>query len=119
MRKNFRLSKLCRDIFRKKYDVIDIDGARILMPGGWGLVRASNTQPVLVLRFEADTPERLEAIRHEVEAEVKKRCTSVDFLHLKAAGQSVTAFDLHMGIASAIKLFFDVINAVASAARGR
>jgi phosphomannomutase/phosphoglucomutase len=71
--KKFPLIEAVRDVFRKKYDVIDIDGARILMPGGWGLVRASNTQPVLVLRFEADTPGRLEAIRLEVEAEVKKR----------------------------------------------
>ena len=71
--KKFPIIEAVRNIFRKKYDVIDIDGARILMPGGWGLVRASNTQPVLVLRFEADTPERLDAIRHEVEAEVKKR----------------------------------------------
>ena len=71
--KKFPLIEAVRDIFRKKYDVIDIDGARILMPGGWGLVRASNTQPVLVLRFEADTPERLESIRREVEAEVKQR----------------------------------------------
>jgi phosphomannomutase/phosphoglucomutase len=71
--KKFPLIEAVRDIFREKYDVIDIDGARILMPGGWGLVRASNTQPVLVLRFEADTPERLEAIRLEGEAEVKKR----------------------------------------------
>jgi len=71
--KKFPIIEAVRNIFRKKYDVIDIDGARILMPGGWGLVRASNTQPVLVLRFEADTPERLDEIRSEVEAEVKKR----------------------------------------------
>ncbi|MCX5900266.1 MAG: phosphomannomutase/phosphoglucomutase [Proteobacteria bacterium] len=70
--KKFPLIEAVRDIFRKKYDVIDIDGARILMPGGWGLVRASNTQPVLVLRFEADTTERLEEIRREVEQEVQR-----------------------------------------------
>jgi phosphomannomutase / phosphoglucomutase len=70
--KKFPLIEAVRDIFSKKYDVIDIDGARILMPGGWGLVRASNTQPVLVLRFEADTPQRLEDIRREVEQEVKR-----------------------------------------------
>jgi phosphomannomutase / phosphoglucomutase len=44
-------------------EVITIDGARIVVPDGWGLVRASNTQPALVLRFEATTPERLEAIQ--------------------------------------------------------
>jgi len=50
--------------------VIDVDGARILFDGGWGLVRASNTGPVLVLRFEADTPERLTSIRAQVERAV-------------------------------------------------
>ncbi len=48
-------------------DVIDIDGARILFDGGWGLVRASNTQPALVLRFEAKTEGRRDEIRGEVE----------------------------------------------------
>jgi phosphomannomutase / phosphoglucomutase len=49
--------------FRQQYDVIDVDGVRVLFDGGWGLLRASNTQPVLVLRFEARTGERLEEIR--------------------------------------------------------
>jgi phosphomannomutase/phosphoglucomutase len=44
-------------------EVVTIDGARIMFADGWGLVRASNTQPALVLRFEAATPERLEAIQ--------------------------------------------------------
>lgn len=70
--KKFAIIARVQDFFRRKYEVIDIDGARILMPGGWGLVRASNTQPVLVLRFEAATHERLDAIRREVEAEVQK-----------------------------------------------
>ncbi len=48
--------------FKAKYDTIDIDGARVLFGDGWGLVRASNTQPVLVLRFEAKTKDRLRAI---------------------------------------------------------
>lgn len=46
--------------FRSQYDVIDVDGARILFGDGWGLLRASNTQPVLVLRFEAKSQARLE-----------------------------------------------------------
>ncbi|MDX9788817.1 MAG: phosphomannomutase/phosphoglucomutase [Desulfobacterales bacterium] len=54
--------------FRKDYDVIDIDGARVLMNDGWGLVRASNTQPALVLRFEARNEARLAEIRRTVEA---------------------------------------------------
>jgi phosphomannomutase/phosphoglucomutase len=49
--------------FKKQYEVVDVDGARILFGDGWGLVRASNTQPALVLRFEARTPERLEEIK--------------------------------------------------------
>jgi len=48
--------------FRKDYDVIDVDGARVLFGDGWGLVRASNTQPVLVARCEGKTPEVLERI---------------------------------------------------------
>ena len=49
--------------FKKDYTVIDVDGARVLFDGGWGLVRASNTQPVLVLWFEATDETRLEEIR--------------------------------------------------------
>jgi phosphomannomutase/phosphoglucomutase len=54
--------------FRAGYPVVDIDGARVTFPGGWGLVRASNTGPVLVLRFEADSPERLTEIQTLVES---------------------------------------------------
>jgi phosphomannomutase/phosphoglucomutase len=54
------------------HEVITVDGARILFPGGWGLVRASNTQPVLVLRFEAESEERLGAIRADVERTVER-----------------------------------------------
>jgi phosphomannomutase / phosphoglucomutase len=53
--------------FREKYDVIDVDGVRVLFDGGWGLLRASNTQPVLVLRFEARTEQRLAEIREIME----------------------------------------------------
>ncbi len=48
------------------HDVIDIDGARVLFDDGWALIRASNTQPVIVVRFEADTAEGLQRIRDEV-----------------------------------------------------
>jgi len=54
--------------YRSTHELVDIDGARIQFEGGWGLVRASNTQPVLVLRFEAASQGRLEAIRGEVES---------------------------------------------------
>jgi len=56
--------------FRGRYEVIDIDGVRVLFPHGWGLARASNTQPVLVLRFEAKDEEHLAQYRREVEEAV-------------------------------------------------
>jgi phosphomannomutase/phosphoglucomutase len=56
----------------KKYPVIDIDGVRAVMPKGWGLVRASNTQAVLVLRFEAETESDLAAIQNEVKGAVER-----------------------------------------------
>jgi phosphomannomutase / phosphoglucomutase len=55
------------EVFREKYDVIDVDGVRVLFDDGWGLLRASNTQPVLVLRFEARTAARLAEIREIME----------------------------------------------------
>ena len=58
--------------FKQTNEVITIDGARILFENGWGLVRASNTQAILVLRFEADSQENLNAIRQTVEAKVSK-----------------------------------------------
>ncbi|RKO68141.1 hypothetical protein D7024_08320 [Desulfofundulus salinus] len=48
--------------FQRQFEVIDVDGARVLFEDGWGLVRASNTQPVLVARCEARTPEGLQRI---------------------------------------------------------
>jgi phosphomannomutase/phosphoglucomutase len=57
--------------FRTARRIVDVDGARVLFPDGWGLVRASNTQPVLVMRFEAKTPELLEQYRREVEEAVE------------------------------------------------
>ncbi len=59
----FKVVEELRDHFRADHEVIDIDGARVLFEDGWGLVRASNTGPVLVLRFEARTAERLSEIR--------------------------------------------------------
>ena len=52
---------------RKTHKIIDVDGVRVLFDQGWGLVRASNTQPVLVLRFEGASQELLEKYRSEVE----------------------------------------------------
>jgi len=71
----FKVVAAVTEHFRKAYDVIDIDGVRVLFEDGWGLVRASNTQPALVLRFEALTETRLNEIRTLVESvleDVKK-----------------------------------------------
>lgn len=56
--------------FRAQHEVIDIDGARVAFAGGWGLVRASNTGPILVLRCEADSAQTCEHIRLELEAAI-------------------------------------------------
>jgi phosphomannomutase/phosphoglucomutase len=69
----FAVVEKAKEHFRaKRLDIIDVDGARIVFPDGWGLVRASNTQPVLVLRYEADTMERLEDIRQLVEGTIER-----------------------------------------------
>jgi phosphomannomutase/phosphoglucomutase len=61
-----------REFKEKNLDIIDIDGVRITFPDGWGLVRASNTQPALVLRYEAATPGRLDEIRDLIESVIEK-----------------------------------------------
>jgi phosphomannomutase / phosphoglucomutase len=68
----FEVVKKVQDSFRNRRDVelIDIDGARVQNQYGWGLVRASNTQAVLVLRFEADTQDHLGQIRSMIESAI-------------------------------------------------
>ncbi len=66
--KKFVVVQKITDYFRERYNVIDIDGVRVLFEDGWGLVRASNTQPALVLRFEALSESRLSEIRKLVES---------------------------------------------------
>jgi len=61
--RKFEVVRRAADYFRTRYEVIDIDGVRVKFADGWGLVRASNTQPALVLRFEATSPARLAEIR--------------------------------------------------------
>ncbi|QTA79435.1 Phosphomannomutase/phosphoglucomutase [Desulfonema limicola] len=73
--KKFDIVKKVTQYFKEHYNVIDIDGVRVLFDDGWGLVRASNTQPALVLRFEAMSESRLAEIRNLVESvldEMKK-----------------------------------------------
>ncbi len=62
----FQIVEELKKVMAPRYPLIDIDGIRIIYPNGWALVRASNTQAVLVLRFEADTPEALAAMQSEV-----------------------------------------------------
>ncbi len=66
------VAKVCKEFIDEGYDVNDIDGARITFPDGWGLVRASNTTPVLVVRFEAETESRMKEIQGLVEGKVNK-----------------------------------------------
>ncbi|WP_438016545.1 phosphomannomutase/phosphoglucomutase [Sorangium sp. So ce315] len=67
----FEVVRRVTEHFRRARPVVDIDGARIDFGGGaWGLCRASNTGPVLVLRFEARSAARRDAVRAEVEAVV-------------------------------------------------
>jgi phosphomannomutase/phosphoglucomutase len=68
----FLIAEKAKAYFRQHYDVIDIDGVRVRFAHGWGLVRASNTQPALVLRFEAQSAEQLNAYRQIVETKLKE-----------------------------------------------
>jgi len=63
----FDVVKKVRAHFAPLYEALAVDGVRINFPKGWGLVRASNTQPALVLRFEAETEALLKTYRAEVE----------------------------------------------------
>jgi phosphomannomutase/phosphoglucomutase len=65
--RKFEVVAAAQQYFATRHDVIAVDGARILFGDGWGLIRASNTQPILVMRFEAMSESRLAEIRAEVE----------------------------------------------------
>ncbi len=65
------------EFFSDRYDVIDVDGVRILFGDGWGLLRSSNTQPVLVARYEARSEERLSEIRNEIEGWLREQGVDV------------------------------------------
>ena len=69
----FEIVEKCTQYFKEKgYKVIDIDGARVLYNGGWGLVRASNTGPNLSIKAEAMTEEQCNEIMNEIEDAIKK-----------------------------------------------
>ena len=59
----FDIAKKAENYFSSNYDCITVDGVRVKFDGGWGLVRASNTQPVIVCRFEGNTPEKMNEIQ--------------------------------------------------------
>lgn len=71
--KKFDVVKGVTEYFKEKgYDIIDVDGARVLFDEGWGLVRASNTGPELIVRCEAKTKEKLEEIKKELSEALAK-----------------------------------------------
>ena len=76
----FRITKEAVDYFTSNYDCSTVDGVRIKFDDGWGLVRSSNTQPVIVCRFEANSPERKDEIMNLVLEKLK------EFGHLKLGG---------------------------------
>jgi phosphomannomutase/phosphoglucomutase len=70
--KKFIIADKATEYFRQHYDVIDIDGARMRFSEGWGLIRASNTQPALVLRFEAQSAAKLNEYRTLIENKLRE-----------------------------------------------
>jgi phosphomannomutase/phosphoglucomutase len=70
--KKFVVAEKATEYFRRHYDVIDVDGVRVKFAEGWALIRASNTQPALVLRFEASSAEKLDEYRAIIEGKLKE-----------------------------------------------
>jgi phosphomannomutase/phosphoglucomutase len=62
----FAVVEKARQHFGKRYELIDVDGARILFPDGWGLIRASNTGPEIIVRCEGKTPDIRDQIKEEI-----------------------------------------------------
>ena len=76
----FKIVKKAQEYFQKNYKAVTIDGVRVLFEDGWGLVRASNTQAILVLRFEAESEDRLNEIRSLIETKLD------EFMNEEASG---------------------------------
>jgi len=68
----FKVVEKVAEIVRKSRPVVEVDGVRVPFDQGWGLVRASNTQPVLVMRFEASSKHLLQQYRSEIEEIVER-----------------------------------------------
>ena len=77
--KKFEIVRELTESFRRQYEVVDIDGVRINFGDGWALIRASNTQPVLVLRFEAKTRDRLDELVGIIKEQMGKYKPLVQF----------------------------------------
>jgi phosphomannomutase/phosphoglucomutase len=77
----FKVVEIVKEELKKDHPVIDVDGVRVKFEDGWGLVRASNTQPVLVLRFEALTEKRLQEIKKLVEDKVQSAVSALEAKH--------------------------------------
>ena len=75
--RKFDLVERALQHFRALYDVIDVDGVRVLFGDGWGLIRASNTQPILVTRYEARSAQRLAVIQEEMESWIRAQGVAV------------------------------------------
>lgn len=68
----FKVVEKVAEMVRKNHEVVDVDGVRVMFEHGWGLVRGSNTQPVLVMRFEASSKHYLQQYRSEIEEIVER-----------------------------------------------
>ena len=75
--RKFGVVEEAKKYFAAKHKVIEVDGVRVLYGDGWGLIRASNTQPVIVMRFEARTQEQLDGIRNEMEGWLRQQGVAV------------------------------------------
>jgi phosphomannomutase / phosphoglucomutase len=75
--KKFGIVEEAKQYFGARYKVITVDGVRVLFGDGWGLIRASNTQPVLVMRFEARTKEQLDRIQSEMQGWLRAKGVQV------------------------------------------
>lgn len=69
----FALVNRAREYFSVRYEAVAVDGVRVLFGDGWGLVRASNTQPVIVARYEARSPARLREIQETMDAWLRRQ----------------------------------------------
>ena len=70
--KKFQAVERAKEKLRKAGRTIEVDGVRVVVPGGWGLIRASNTQPLLVLRWEAQSEEKMAELQRLIEGTVEE-----------------------------------------------